>query len=82
MAQIFELSGLWAWKTKGPWHGYGLWLFPGKGSLQGKLGLESRVSTGCGQMVWGRAWNPEGFLPQASLPGSLEVFGEVRDVIG
>lgn len=42
---------------------------------------ELRVSTGCGQMFWGKAWDPESFLPQASLLGCLEVFGEARDAI-
>lgn len=87
MAQILELSGLWARIVKGLWRGDGLWLSPGKGSLQGGLLLEAwalteelRVSTWCGQMVRGKAWDPEGFLPQTSLFGCLEAFEEARDV--
>lgn len=41
---------------------------------------ELRVSTGCGQMVWGKAWDPEDFPLQSSLLGCLEAFGEAWGV--
>lgn len=58
----------------------------GCGFLQGRkvfkrdLTEELRVSTGCGQMVWGKAWDPEDFPPQSSLLGCLEAFGEAWGV--
>lgn len=67
--------------------GVGCDFFPGQGSLQWGLDLEVwvlteelRISTGCGQMVWNKAWDPEEFVPLASLLGCLEALGEAWGV--